>query len=103
MKHERMQKIGIERIYRLFEVAESEIKQHPERSRRYVDIARKISKRLRAKIPDELKTKFCKKCGAYLLEGYNAKIERAGTMSIVECKECGAKRKTGKKSRAGNL
>ncbi|MEM4262088.1 MAG: hypothetical protein QXI10_03935 [Candidatus Diapherotrites archaeon] len=65
MKHEKARKIGLERIYRLFELAEQEFEKKPERSKRYVEIAREISKKTKAKIPKELKQKFCKKCNSH--------------------------------------
>ncbi len=97
MKHEKIQKIGLERVYRLFELAEEEFEKHPERSKRYVQIAREISKKSKARIPQELKTKFCKKCGAYLKENKNSTIEKENGITKVKCKECGFERKTGKK------
>lgn len=89
------QKIALERIYRLFELAEQEFENHPERSRRYVQLARLIGTKNRAKIPKELKQKFCKKCGAFLKEGKNAELVKEGSLLAVRCKECGFARKTG--------
>ncbi len=97
MKHAKAQGIGLERIYRLFELAEREFSKHPERSRRYVQTAREISKKVRARIPDELKPRFCKKCGAYLKDGKNAAVSKAGAMLEIRCAECGFERKTGRK------
>ncbi|MBN2421156.1 ribonuclease P [Candidatus Woesearchaeota archaeon] len=37
----------------------------PELAKRYVFMARKISSRLKVSIPDNLKRRFCKACGAY--------------------------------------
>ncbi|MBI4210456.1 MAG: ribonuclease P [Candidatus Diapherotrites archaeon] len=96
MKHAKMQELGTERIWRLFELAEHEFGAHPERSKRYVEIARGVSKKLRARIPDTLKTKFCKKCGAFFGQG-NSKITRTATWAVVKCLECGHERKTGRK------
>lgn len=92
-----VEQIALERIYRLFELAEKEFKKHPERSRRYVELARKIGTRNRARIPAELKTKFCKQCNAFLVKGKNAEISKQGAMATVKCKECGFERKIGKK------
>ncbi|HLC80024.1 MAG TPA: ribonuclease P protein component 4 [archaeon] len=98
MKHQKAQQIGLERIYRLFELAQEEFTTHPLRSKRYIELAIKISKRARARIPPELKTKYCKKCGAYLQNGTNANITKIGALTVVECKECGHIRKTGMKA-----
>lgn len=98
MKHSKKQAIGLERIYRLFELAELELEKHPERSMRYVHLSREISKKVRARIPDELKTKFCKKCNLYL-DGTNSKITKTDKWTLVKCLACGFERKTGRKSK----
>lgn len=84
-----IEKIALERIYRLFELAEEEFENHSERSKRYVELARKISERNRARIPKELKDKFCKKCGTYLKKGKNAEIIIENGFERIVCKECG--------------
>lgn len=87
-----VEKIALERIYRLFELAEEELEVHPERSKRYIELARKISTRNRARIPQELKTKFCKKCNSFLKEGKNCKIEK-NKFWTVKCLACKFERK----------
>jgi len=88
-----VEKIALERIYRLFELAEKEIEKHPERSKRYIELARKIGTRNRVRVPQELKQKFCKKCNIALKKGKNAEIEKTKSFLIVKCKECGFERK----------
>jgi len=88
--------IALERIYRLFEVAEAEFKEMPERSKRYVQMARKISTRNKAPIPTELKRKFCRKCGALLVKGKNAEWKEAEKWVEISCGECGCSFKKGK-------
>jgi len=97
MKHGKMQEIALERILRLFELAEKEFAKHPQRSKRYVQIAREIGKKTLTRFPGELKTRFCKKCGAYLKDGENSQTEKKGALIVVKCLECGAERKTGLK------
>ncbi len=99
MKHQKAQQIGVERIHRLFELAGEEFAHRPDRSRRYVSLALEISKRCRARVPDGLKTKFCKKCKAFLKEGKNSSLERQGSLTVVKCLECGFARKTGRKNK----
>lgn len=94
-----MQQIALERIYRLFELAENELSEKPERSKRYVSLARKIQQRYRVRFPQELKLKYCKKCNAFLKEGKNAQISKQGYMTIIKCAECGFARKTGEKNK----
>lgn len=94
MKHQQAKKIGLERIHRLFELAEQELEKKPERSKRYIEIAREISKKTKAKIPKELKQKFCKKCNSYLKEGKNAEITRTEKWLIIKCKQCNNEKKS---------
>ena len=61
-------------------------------SRRYVNLARKISSRTKVRIPRESKMYLCKGCGIALLPGRNAKIRlHAHTTGIViSCLSCGS-------------
>ncbi len=91
--------IALERIHRLFELAKAEFAKHPERSKRYVELARKIGTRNKAVIPAELKKQFCKKCGAFLVKGKNTEWKEIGKLLEIECQECGFKFKKAKKVR----
>jgi ribonuclease P protein subunit RPR2 len=81
--------IALERVYRLFELAEKEFSKRPERSRRYVELARKLSMRNKAPIPPALKKRFCRKCGAFLKKGKNAEWADLGEVVEIKCMECG--------------
>jgi len=89
------QKIGVERIWRLFELAEEEFPKHPERSNRYVEIALNINMKTKCGIPFELKKKFCKKCKNFLVEGKNCDIQKERDLIVIICKACGRRRKIG--------
>ena len=98
------QKIALERMYRLFELA----KETPEPSKsnafagqrktegfamyskRYLQLAKRIGEKTRVAIPKELKEKYCKKC--YSL---NVKQEKKEPFLEVTCKECGFVKKFG--------
>ncbi len=84
-------KISLERIYRLFELAEAE--KDKKRAKRYIELARKIATRNRVRIPHELKKSFCKKCGAFLKQGVNSKIRITKSYLCVTCEECGNAKK----------
>ena len=84
-------KISLERIYRLFELAEAE--KDKKLAKRYVELARKIGTRNRVRIPQELKKKFCKKCGAFLKQGVNSKIRVTKSYLCITCEECGIVKK----------
>ncbi len=89
--------IALERIYRLFELAGQEFGAKPDRSKRYVELARKLSSRNKAPIPAELKKRFCKKCGSFLVKGKNAEWKEAGELVQIKCRECGFAFKKGQK------
>ena len=84
-------KIAKERIQILFRLAERELDKHPERSRRYVELARKIGLRYNIRLPKQIKRKFCKKCNTLLYIGKTAK-ELESTLpnlKLVKCLNCG--------------
>lgn len=89
VKKNKRKEIALERIHRLFELAEQEFEKKPERSKRYIELARKIGTRNRTVIPTELKKKFCKKCGAFLKKGQNAEQIQDKEILKIKCKECG--------------
>ena len=89
MSTDKSKKIALERIKILFEEAEKEFKKNPERSNRYVEIARKISMKTKTKIPSELKRKFCKYCKKYLVPGVNLRVRMNKSRVIYNCLNCG--------------
>jgi len=84
------QEIAEERIRILLTLAGKEFGKHPERSDRYVELARKIGMRYNVKIP-KASRRFCRKCYKYIVPGKNCVIRsNARTRSIeVKCLECG--------------
>jgi ribonuclease P protein subunit RPR2 len=80
------QRIARERIEILFREAEKNFKKHPERSRRYVELARKIGLRYNVRFPRELKRRFCKKCNTLLIPGVDSQVKRKDL--IIKCPEC---------------
>jgi ribonuclease P protein subunit RPR2 len=83
------QKIAIERMYRLNELAEDEVKNNPKRSARYVELIRGLSTRFRISIPREIKDRFCKTCGNYWAEGVSVKRRVKGKTKNSNCRICG--------------
>ena len=78
-----------QRIILLFELADHEFRTHPERSNRYVRLARRIGMRYRVRIPGELKQRICKQCHSYLVEGTTARTRLQGTHITTTCLVCG--------------
>jgi len=84
------QKIALERIYRLFELAEKNEKY----SKRYLTLAKRIGEKCRVSIPKELKEKYCKKCFAMKIT-----LKEQKPFLIVKCTECGHEKKFGLKEK----
>ena len=77
-----------QRIERLFVLAEEEHQQHPERSDRYVEIARRMGMRMRVRIPRRLQRRICKGCRCYLSHE-RARVRLRDGRVTVTCLECG--------------
>jgi len=86
------QKIAKERIKILFSEAQKAFKQHPERSERYVIIARKIGMKCNVSIPREYRMLFCRNCGEYLVSGITSRVRLDSVKNniIITCKKCGS-------------
>ena len=84
--------VVLERIRLLFSFAEKEAKNKPEKSRRYISLARRLATRFRLRLPKEFKRRFCKKCNTYWIPGFNVKVRlKPAEKRIIYACECGAK------------
>jgi len=90
-KPESWQKIAKERIAILFDEAESSFAKHPERSRRYVELARKIGMRYNVRFEKRMKMRFCRKCNSYLKPGVNSRVrtDEKRKSVLTTCLSCG--------------
>lgn len=91
-KPESWKRIARERIDILFDEADKELKTHPERSKRYVELARKIGMRYNVRLGREKRMRFCSKCGSYLKPGVNCRVrvrpdKKAVTVTCLVCGE----------------
>lgn len=77
------------RIFILFDQARQQFDLRPDRSKRYVQLARKIQQRYRVQMPVEIKEQFCTKCGSFLVIGKNAKKRIKVPHQNITCNECG--------------
>jgi ribonuclease P protein subunit RPR2 len=86
------QDIAKERIEILFNLAEKQFKEYPERSKRYIQLARKIGLRYNIRFSSELKRKFCRSCNSLLVPGFTERIRTdSKTKSVArKCLKCGA-------------
>ncbi|SFM66272.1 ribonuclease P protein component 4 [Methanolobus profundi] len=82
--------IAMERIEYLFTLAKEEFPASPNRSKRYVSLARKIGMRHRVSIPADLKRNFCRNCGSLLVPGSNSRTRLKNGYILMTCLECGS-------------
>ncbi len=94
--------MAYQRILRLFELARSEFREHPERSNRYVTLARRIGMRYRVRMPPELKRQICKHCHTYLVQGLTAHTRLKNTCIVLTCFSCGKQMRLPYKNRHWN-
>ncbi|MBI5158837.1 ribonuclease P [Candidatus Micrarchaeota archaeon] len=83
-----------ERIERLFSLAKQNFSPHPERSKRYMNIARRLSTRYLVRFSSEQKKQFCKQCSAFLAVGKNARVRLREGKIELKCLECGKVKST---------
>lgn len=84
------QKIAEERILILFDLAEKEFKKYPERSKKYIQLARKIGLRYNVRLSKELKRKFCKKCNSLLTaSNKQVRVDSKTKTVAIKCLSCG--------------
>jgi ribonuclease P protein subunit RPR2 len=83
--------IAKERIRILFSLAKSQLEKNPERSKRYVELARKIGLRYNIRLEKSMKRSFCKSCNSILISGKTSLSRldsKKKTLNII-CKNCG--------------
>jgi len=80
--------IAKERVKTLLTLAEKSFHKNPERSNRYVELARKVAMKARARIPSELKSKFCKHCYTFLQPGVNCRVRTKNNKVVYYCLNC---------------
>jgi ribonuclease P protein subunit RPR2 len=87
-KGSRGKKIALETIEELFRLAEDTYQSEPELSKKYLELARKISLRVRVKMPKELKMRYCKNCFTPLMAG-NCRVRIKKGRVVYTCLNCG--------------
>lgn len=93
MRKEWIRDIALQRMERLFELAEEDVNKTKGkvRSNRYVQLARRIGMRYRVRMPRHLRIKFCKGCYSFLVPGKNARVRLRGDYILTTCLECNKK------------
>jgi ribonuclease P protein subunit RPR2 len=81
--------VASQRIAELFRQAEDQFDAHPELSKRYVALARKIAMKYNIRFDRAQKMMFCKNCDSYLRKGKNASLRVRDGRVILRCTDCG--------------
>jgi len=84
-------KIASERIAILFQQALLAFPSHPERSDRYVEIARRIAMRQRIRIEQGFRRQYCHHCYSFLVPGKNMRVRVHRGNVVVTCYSCNKK------------
>lgn len=84
-----LQALALTRMHILFTQAHEQFSTRPDRSNRYVELARAMQTKYRVVWPLELKTKFCSYCGSYLELGKNASRRMKKDHQTIHCNACG--------------
>jgi ribonuclease P protein subunit RPR2 len=84
-----MLKIARERIDILFKLAEESFEKRPDRSDRYVEMAKNIATKYNLRMPRIWKRRFCKNCNKFLRPGKNCQIRLKDSYVTIKCLECG--------------
>ena len=84
----KQKEIAKERVKILFQQAEEVFSKNKSLANRYVTLARKISMKVKIRIPLELKRKFCKHCYKFLMPGINSRVRTRDGKVIISCFEC---------------
>jgi ribonuclease P protein subunit RPR2 len=96
MRHKKnikkVKNIALERIDILMTLAEEEAKKNRlDRVKRYVELSRRIAMKMRIPFPKKWKRRICKKCGAFLIFGKNARVRLKKdkySYVAITCLEC---------------
>ncbi len=82
--------IARERMEILLGLARKFLTERPERSRRYVGLARKIGTRYNVRMPVETKEGFCKRCDSLMVPGrtMSTRIDSRTKSVAIKCLGC---------------
>ncbi len=80
--------IALQRIKTLLDRARDVFGKDRGLANRYVTLARKISMKLKVRIPREYKRRFCKHCYKFLMPGVNCRVRSQKGKIVYYCSEC---------------
>ncbi|OGI15148.1 hypothetical protein A3K63_03385 [Candidatus Micrarchaeota archaeon RBG_16_49_10] len=84
-------KIAAERVEKLLGLSGRELDARPEKSRRYVRLARTIGLRYNLRLGKAQKEKFCKSCNTFMVLGKTMTVRIVEGKVSKRCSVCGSK------------
>jgi ribonuclease P protein subunit RPR2 len=84
--------IALQRIRTLFRLAKEKIRESPQLSQRYVEIARKIAMRTKLQLPKEYRYTICRHCKKFIYPGVNCRVrlqQKRKSHIVKTCLICG--------------
>ena len=88
LSKQKQKEVAQARITTLFQQAAEVFSTRSALSHRYVTLARKIAMKVKTRIPQEFKRRFCKHCYKYLMPSSNCRIRTRDGKLIIYCLEC---------------
>ena len=88
-------------ILRVLQLAEMNLRSDAKLSKRYVEIAIRISKKYNVDLPKNYSKRICKHCHTLMVPGYNATVRVLDGVVIWICGECGHVRRFGYVKKTG--
>lgn len=88
----KVKEIASSRIEKLFDMAIELLDKRPDLSQRYVEIARRISMRTKARIPREKRMLLCRHCKRFIFPGVSSRVRlqpRRSPHIVITCLYCG--------------
>ena len=106
--YKHVRKIAKERMRILLRMAERVYSENTKRAQRYVEIARKIGKKCKVRVPLEWRRRICKNCNSFLRPGVTSRVrlrKRRESHAVTTCLTCGRRTRflTKKKSKGRKL
>jgi len=86
---QKIDKVAKESINHLFQEAEKNFQEHPERSHRYAELASRIWLKYKISLQPEVKRRLCRKCRKFMVPGKTCKIRIHQSRVIYTCTLCG--------------
>jgi len=82
--------LALERVRRLFVLAQQATPEDPKLAERYVRLSRRIAMRYQVSLPRDIRRRVCRGCDGLLLPGRSARVRMTNGRVSVTCLRCGA-------------